>query len=157
MKIEAIIVYGESKAYVFDSPVPDRSDLTYEKYDNNLYVGKDSDALFYDTLVYVPDFGVKAFGGMNFNIHLSDGTKVSTNGKFWDGGMNRANIETGVHIRGIVAESRDCLKTNYCFRSAKIDARKLYAMVERFYQENPNYTPKGYWEYKGELENEQCA
>lgn len=155
MKLLDIIEHGASKAYVFDSPIPGKGDLVYEKH-GNLYVGRDSKGFFYDTLVYSPDFSVKSFCGDNFVISLNDGTEVCSNGKLLDGGLKAAIAETGVCIEGIIAESLDALRDRYCFRTVKADYGKLSKLISEFYEEHPGYSPKTYWGYKEVLDG-KCA
>ena len=83
IKIIAIISnFNGGFAYVLNRDI----EYAYTKIDEDTIIGEDEGVIkFYERDGRIYPFGKTAFGGREFTLKLSDGTKEKCHGQWWDG------------------------------------------------------------------------
>lgn len=142
MRILAVVKMNDSEAFVLD----ESPGLLYTKLNARTIVG--TDGVFCDCLVYErPSQHFKAFGGREFTLKLTDGTKEHCNGQWWSGVSQDARDVLG-DVGGVAACGIDALRRCYVFSGFTVIVQELKKLRAAY--AGPVYD---YWEFEKMLKS----
>lgn len=135
IKIEAIVKSKSGKVFfVFNRP----TELIHTQFDRETIIGEDEG--IYNFYVYeTPSKNWQAFGGREFDLVMSDGTKTHCCGQWWDGLSRAARLMFDGMLSSIAYSDIDSLKKCYVYCGARCDTSWINKLLSEYKGEMYEY------------------